>query len=188
MKIGILGGTFNPVHNAHLKMAQSAFKKLNLDVVYFVPTYMPPHKRLLKKISVSDRVSMLRSALKGMNGLSLCLFEVNQKTVSYTIDTLKYFRKRFGKKADLFFLVGSDSANKLHTWKDYKKLLKLATFVVFKRPKCTITKNKELVQNIDFKQMDIASRKIREKGKNSKILKKQVPEPVLNYIQQKELY
>ncbi|MDD4202024.1 MAG: nicotinate-nucleotide adenylyltransferase [Candidatus Omnitrophica bacterium] len=188
MRIGILGGTFNPVHKAHLKIAQTALKKICLDKVLFVPAYKPPHKAIEGKTPTKDRVSMLRLALKGYKKFSVCLFEINKKGTSYTIDTLKHLKKRYPKNTELFFLFGSDQKERFHTWKDHKKLLKLATFVAFKRPCSNKKKNEEFVQNISFKPMDISSKEVRKLIHKKKSTSKQVPKTVINYISQKQLY
>ena len=104
MKIGILGGTFNPVHLGHLILAEEAREKLNLDKVVFVPAYKPAHKAAAEIVSPSHRYQMLKRAIKGNKYFCLSDFEIKIKGVSYTIDTVKHFKEK-APDNDFYFIM-----------------------------------------------------------------------------------
>jgi len=110
-RIGILGGTFNPVHIGHLAIAQMASDKLRLDKVIFVPCNLPPHKSVKNMPSAHHRYNMVKLAIAGNDQFEISNFEIKKNGKSYSIDTLKYFRRLFGKSAKLFFIVGGDTVS-----------------------------------------------------------------------------
>ena len=130
MRIGIFGGSFNPVHKGHLKLAQNALSELSLNQIFFVPSYKAPLKAHEKLLSNALRVKLLKAALKGKPHFKLSLCELNRKGTSYTIDTLRFFRKKHGKDTVLFFLSGGDTSGSLRRWKSWKQVLKLCHFVL----------------------------------------------------------
>ena len=125
MKIGILGGTFNPIHTGHLMLAQEALCKLGLDKVVFVPTFMPPHKTQ-KVIDAKHRYNMVSMAIKENPALEVSKIEISSPKKSYSIHTLRKFKLLYGSKAKLFFIAGSDLLDELYTWKNIKEIFKLA--------------------------------------------------------------
>ena len=132
-KIGIFGGSFNPVHKGHLHLAEFALSELNLDKVYFVPSHRTP----LKKgdlLPVPLRLRCLREAIRGKKRFAVSTEEVRRGGTSYTVDTLKVFQRRFGQKAVLYFLVGADNAKNLSRWKSPAKVLNLCRFTILSRP------------------------------------------------------
>ncbi|WP_033161161.1 nicotinate-nucleotide adenylyltransferase [[Mycoplasma] collis] len=131
-KIAIFGGSFNPIHNAHIKIAEYAIKHLKLDKLIFVPTFKSPDKVKDKIAEPHHRVKMIELVLLPKSEISL--FEINRKGISYTIDTIKYFSEKF-KDAQLYFLIGSDNLTTLHKWEEIETISKLAKIVVFKRTK-----------------------------------------------------
>ena len=133
MRIGILGGTFNPIHNGHLKIAEAVLERLNLDKVLFVPANLPPHKNEKGIIDVQHRVAMVRLAIAGNPKFELSTIEVERKGVSYTIDTLREMERVYGKGAELFFITGIDAFLDIKTWKEADTLISDYSFVVIPR-------------------------------------------------------
>ena len=132
-EIGILGGTFNPVHMGHLMVAQAAAEQLDLAKVLFVPCATPPHKEASSLLSAEHRMAMLETAVQDNLRFELCDIEVRRGGPSYTIDTVSRIRRSYPAAA-LDFIIGSDTLPELHLWKDIYKLLGLCRFVTFLRP------------------------------------------------------
>ena len=187
-RIGILGGTFNPVHNAHLHIAKQSLKKLRLDKVIFIPAYMPPHKKIYGNVATNDRIRMLRLALKDEKRFAILLYEIRKKGKSYSIKTIRFLKRRYGKRARLFFLIGADSLRGLPRWKDAGGLLRLAQFVVVPRPGFAMRSPAPGILKVYIPKKDISSTKIRRMLKEGKSIKAFVPEKVYRYIEEKELY
>lgn len=111
MKIGIYGGSFNPIHNGHIKVAETAMKDMNLDKLFFVPAFKSPFKSKVKYAPIEDRIEMI-NIVKPEN-TEVSLFEANRKGVSYTIDTVRHFKLKY-PDAELFLIIGSDNVYKLN--------------------------------------------------------------------------
>ncbi len=133
MRLGILGGSFDPVHAGHLKLAREAMSELNLSGVVLVPCRLSPLKGRPPVLSGRERLERLRRALAGRKGLSVSDCELRRRGPSYTVDTLRYFRRRHPRAA-LYFLAGADTARSLRRWKALPEVLKLCRFVVASRP------------------------------------------------------
>ncbi len=121
-RIGLFGGTFNPIHLGHLRTAVEVGEKLSLDVVFLIPSALPPHKDSTALISAEDRLAMARIAVEGSGLFQVSDVELMRSGPSYTIDTVRYFKSCFGDAA-LFLIVGADAFLELDTWKDYQTLL-----------------------------------------------------------------
>jgi nicotinate-nucleotide adenylyltransferase len=132
-RIGIFGGSFNPVHLGHLLVAQAAIEEMELTRLFFVPASQSPFKPESKPASGEDRLRWLRLSLAGCAWAEVDDQEIRRGGVSYTIDTLKDYSRRFAG-ADLFYLIGADQVAQLSKWKDADDLARLATFVVIPRP------------------------------------------------------
>lgn len=189
MRIGILGGTFDPIHEGHLELARAAQKKLRLDQVIFVPAYRHPleGKDSFVSASAEDRLEMVRLAVRNEPQFSVSDLEVKRKGISYTVDTLRHLRTQHPKPDELFFITGGDWGKKLDRWKDIETIFRLAHFVVAKRPKFETERLPQEVQFLDFVPLDISSTEIRERIKEKKLVR-MIPEAVLSYIKQKKLY
>ena len=137
-KIGLLGGTFDPVHNGHLAVASHVLDELGLDAIWFIPAALPPHKAGHadgQEISGFDhRFFMLERAIAGNTSFILSDIEAKRTSPSYSIDTINILIQEIGKQADLFFIIGVDAFLEIDTWKQYKDLPDLVNFVIISRP------------------------------------------------------
>ncbi|MFC1823985.1 nicotinate-nucleotide adenylyltransferase [Thermodesulfobacteriota bacterium] len=134
MKIGILGGTFDPVHFGHLRVAEEVGEAQGLEKVYLIPAAQPPHK---DKKPVSDfhhRLAMIRIATKGSPLLEAMDLEGRRQGLSYSIETLRELQHYFGPQPELFFIIGTDAFLEIKTWKEYSRLFDYSHFVVIERP------------------------------------------------------
>lgn len=184
-RIGILGGTFDPVHQGHLALVRAAQKALRLDRVYLVPTYSTPLKSAASA-SASDRAAMLRLCARGIPFAKVSLYEVQKKGRSYTVDTLRHFKKRH-PKAELFFIGGSDLVRTFPRWKNPKEILRLAHFAIAERPGDKFSRLPLGFIVFPMKPVPIASTSLRNKIRHGSRLIG-VPRLVLAYIKQKGLY
>ncbi|KPL00943.1 MAG: hypothetical protein AMJ91_02475 [candidate division Zixibacteria bacterium SM23_73_3] len=190
-KIGILGGTFDPIHLGHLVLAEQVKEKLGLDQVIFIPCFSPPHKTRRKLSPAKDRYCMTKLALKDNPFFSVSDTELKRKGVSYTIDTLRQLKILF-PDSEIYFLTGSDVLNEICTWKDPEKIFGLTKFVIATRPgfdefdsKNHFAKKSTIVR---ITGMDISSSQIRERVKKGRTIKYLVPDKVEEYIREKKLY
>ena len=133
LKLGIFGGSFDPVHLGHLLVAQAAVEELGLDKLFFIPAAQSPFKPENQPAPTPARLQLLRLALAGRTNCEIDDQEIRRGGVSYTIDTLRDYAKKF-PGAELFYLVGADHAAKLDKWREAAELAKLAEFVVIPRP------------------------------------------------------
>ncbi|MBE7053043.1 MAG: nicotinate-nucleotide adenylyltransferase [Ruminococcaceae bacterium] len=195
MKIGILGGTFNPVHNGHIKMAETVLCKLNLDKIMFLPNSIPPHKELKGFATNNQRLDMLRLATKNNKKFFISDYELNKGGKSYSIDTLNHFLK---DDNEYVFIIGADSFYEILTWKDGEKLIKLCRFAVFSREyNDKVLKDEIDLFNkkykadfvlVDMENIDISSTVIRQNIIEGKNISDLVPESVEKYIKENNLY
>jgi nicotinate-nucleotide adenylyltransferase len=132
-RIGLYGGSFDPVHLGHLLVAQAAREELGLDRLFFIPAAQSPFKPESKPTSAADRLRLLRLALAGKTWCEIDEQEINRGGVSYTIDTVREYHCRF-PNAEIFYLIGGDHVEKLHSWRGAEELARLAQFVVVPRP------------------------------------------------------
>ena len=178
MKIGIYGGSFNPIHKGHIKVAEYAIENLKLDKLFFVPAYKSPFKAKNKYAPAEDRVEMINKVKPDKSEVSL--FEVNRKNVSYTIDTVRYFKQKYPND-ELYLIIGSDNVYKLNKWRNIEEISELVNIVIFKRSgefskmnikkyNCTLLNNelfdyasswfrKGYMHNVDEEVMKIISKK-----------------------------
>jgi nicotinate-nucleotide adenylyltransferase len=180
MKIGIFGGAFDPIHNGHLIMAQSALEDLNLDKIIFVPSGNHVFKKNI--LAAKERIKMINSSIGDNEKFELSKIEINKKK-SYTIDTLKKFKKIYPKD-QLFFLAGSDILNYLKDWKQPEKIKNYAQVVIFNRPGYKYLKKFDILNAIfkNYFSFKISSSEIKEKVRNKKSIKYLVPKKIENFI------
>ena len=134
MRIGLFGGTFNPIHFGHLRAALEVKDGFSLDECYLIPAAIPPHKRSENVVNADDRLEMIRLALAGYAGFTLSDVELKRTGPSYSVDTVKIFKQRFSDECEMFWILGIDAFLEIHTWKSFKKLMQLLPFIVLDRP------------------------------------------------------
>ncbi|MDD8030847.1 MAG: nicotinate-nucleotide adenylyltransferase [Acidobacteriota bacterium] len=211
---GLFGGTFNPIHNGHLKAALEVIARLPLDRVLFIPSYIPPHKNHKEVVPVRHRLKMVEIACQGYLKFLVSDVEARRPGPSYSISTLKKFKTTF-QDEKFFFIVGSDAFLEIDTWKDYSLLLKECSFIVVTRPgfglelvkkvidkirpanlfiidhKKTISKEELLIGGIYLLEAatpDISSTEIRRRLQAGLPISGLVPKGVEDYIKKYKLY
>ncbi len=187
MKIGILGGTFNPVHIGHLILAEEVREKLGLDKVIFVPTCLPPHKDNSDVAQASDRYAMIRRAIKGNRYFAISNAEIKRGGRSYTIDTVRQLKRRYPKD-DLYYLTGSDLLKYLDEWKDLDEVIKMVKFVVATRPGYELEKIPAYIKTVAIRAVDVSAFEVRQAIQAHTSFRYLVPESVFEYIVKNGLY
>ena len=185
-QIGILGGNFNPVHNAHLVIADQVRQQLGLDEVFLMPEYLPPHVDQKDTIDEKHRLKMLELAIEGIDGLGIETIELERKGVSYTYETMKLLTEK-NTDVDYYFIIGADMVDYLPKWHKIDELIKMVQFVGVQRPKYKAGTSYPVIW-VDVPMMDISSSLIRhqfEKGLKPNFL---LPKPVIDYIEKEGLY
>lgn len=185
-QVGILGGTFNPVHLAHLVMADQAGKNLGLDEVYLMPSYQPPHVDEKKTIDASRRLKMLELAIADNPFLKIETIELTRKGKSYTYDTMKALTQN-NPETDYYFIIGGDMVEYLPKWYKIDELVTMVNFVGIQRTGYT-TETPYPVIWVDVPEIDISSTKIRQKIQQGCSVRYLVPDKVIDYIQKEGLY
>jgi len=133
-RIGVFGGTFDPIHNGHLRVALEVMASMRLDRIIFVPAGNPPHKSRPDMASASDRIEMVRLACLSVDVFEVSDIELDRGGRSYTVDTLSLISKSIGVGGELFFIMGMDAFMHFHTWKEPEKILGLASLIIMTRP------------------------------------------------------
>jgi len=187
MKIGILGGTFNPIHIGHLILAEEARERLSLEKIIFVPSYLPPHKDNSDIAPAEDRLAMVKLAISGNRDFSVSDLEIKRDGRSYTIDTLKEFKTMYPKD-DLYFIIGSDLLRYLDEWKDLNEIIKMVKFIVATRPDYPLEKIPSHISTIPIRAVDISGFEIRRAIREGRSFRYLVPEAVFDYINKHSLY
>ena len=206
MRLGILGGTFDPIHLGHLRLAEEVGEDLRLEKVYLIPAAMPPHKERRPITPFHHRLRMIQMAAQDSPLLEALDLEGRRQGLSYSIETLRQFHELFGPDLELFFILGMDAFLEIETWRDYKRLFDYAHFVVIQRPGVPSGELKSFVRSLGlnvpeneeekaiilpsgysliYKEatlMDISSTMIREKVLAGKSIRYLVPEAVRTYI------
>ena len=188
-KIGVLGGTFDPIHFGHINLAKIAFDELQLDKVIIVPANYPWLKKPSKLTQTKHRIRMIRIFIESSPWLELSKIDIFRGGKTYTKDTLEELKITLGQKAKLFLILGSDSINELSKWREYKKIFDLSQIVVGERPKFEINRNnhKNIVV-LDFKMLNISSSLIRKNIRKGLSTKGLIPSKIRRYIDKHRLY
>lgn len=211
--IGLLGGTFNPIHFGHLRMAQELRSALNLHEIRFIPSANPPHKTA-PNVSAEHRAAMVRLAITNNPNFSLDTRELERSGASYTVDTLTSLREELGKEISLVVLMGSDAFTKLNTWHRWDEMIGLCHIALVQRPQSANRQSAPLAKVLDtFLQnhytengddltttpagyvtmqhitpLDISSTMIRACIQNQGSARYLMPDCVIDYIAQNKLY
>jgi len=213
-RIGLFGGTFNPVHSGHLNAAEIVQKRFLLDKILFIPSYIPPHKDTAEIASPSHRLKMVEIALSGFSHFVSSSLEIDAKEKSYSIITINRIKKLY-PKSWIFFILGVDAFLEVDTWKDHEQLLEKCFFVVISRPGYLLDKAKKILEGkyrekmyklsksesvkdemlfsfriflLPLDGLDIASTEIRGRIKKGDSIKGMVSERVEAYIRKNRLY
>lgn len=215
-RIGILGGTFNPIHYGHLAASEEVRERLKLDKVLFVPSFLPPHKRKEEIPSASQRLEMVRLAVADNDHFEISEIEISRGGKSYTVDTIAGLRAS-DPGTEFFFITGVDSFLEIETWKDWQHLLSLCAFVVLSRPgyhfsdllkigfiksarKKLLSLDRGAIQHAKIRadrftlylefisHYDISSTMIRKRLRRGGSVKYLLPDPVENYIIKNKIY
>ncbi len=198
IKRGVFGGTFDPVHNGHLAIAEEARKAAGLTEVYFVPAPRPWQKTHMRLTPVSQRVEMLRLAIKDRPYFHISTVDIDRAGPSYTIDTILDLRREFSPKDEFYFILGWDSLESLPSWKDAARLVQLCYLLAaprpgYPRPDLRVLDGQlpgisQKVILMDGPVMDISASGIRQRVAEGKSLEGLAPAAVAGYITEKGLY
>lgn len=200
MNIGIMGGTFNPIHNGHLLLAETAKNAAALDEVWFMPSGLPAHKSNSELLPAELRLAMVKLAIAGIPGFSASSFEVDRPGFTYTADTMEALAKEYPQH-EFFFIIGGDSLMKFHHWVKPEVISAHTTLLAAGRSgysKEEISQQAERLKQqfgtrvllLDMPELAVSSNDIRtciKAGQTDKI-RKYVPEPVMQYILEQKLY
>lgn len=192
-RIGIFGGTFNPIHIAHLIIAEEIRQQLQLDKIIFVVSGNPPHKNTYDIIDAKIRLRLINIAIKGNKYFESSDIEIKStnNSKSYTINTLKKLKNLF-RNANFFLLIGYDSFIELNKWKEPNKLFKFAKVIVFNRGGYSVNKSEndyaKKVQFVSVPNIEISSTDIRKRIKGKRTIKYLMPREVREFIVKKKLY
>lgn len=213
MKLGLFGGTFNPIHSGHLRAAEEITEKIKLDKICFIPSNIPPHKDDDDLEASEHRYKMVKLAINVSDNFCVSDYEISKNEKCYTVDTLRHFKEKFPAH-DLYFIVGHDIFNQVQTWKDFERLFELAHFIVISRPgllddgeelplaikddfryykqqseiKFYKHKSSNLLIKTSIKGLEVSSSEVRELIKKNKPIKELVPRSVEQYISTNNLY
>ena len=197
MRVGVLGGTFDPIHNGHLVAAEEVRAQLDLDRVVFVPAGLPPHK-LTEPISpVEHRLAMVELAIASNTYFTVSRVDIDRFGPCYTVDTMELLRDDWGGDVELYFIMGSDSLADIPTWHQPARLIRLCRLAVIERPGYGVDMGElerllpgitSRVRFVNSPQLDISSTDIQRRVRGGLPIKYQVPEVVEDYIYQHELY
>jgi nicotinate-nucleotide adenylyltransferase len=198
MRVGIFGGTFDPIHLGHLAVARSIQSSLGLDNVVFVPAGQPWLKADTPVSRVEDRVQMLRLALARRRALELSTIEADRPGPSYTVDTMETLQRQLGSDADFFFLLGSDALMDIAKWKEPQRLIQLCQLVAFARPgfglptmealEAAVPGVSQRVVFAEVPQVNIRATDIRRRIAEGRCIQRLVPRAVERYILEHGLY
>ena len=211
-RIGLLGGTFDPVHKGHLELAQKVYLHFDLDKIIFIPAAQPPHKNGALVCSVEHRLQMLSLALSGQPRFELSTIEISRDQVSYTFDTITQFETTSGSAVRYYFIIGFDALAEIETWYRWDDLLGTTNFIVAVRPGFSLKQMERLLERNGFSPdevnadrwvgglrdnevlflageiRDISSTAIRQKIAAGEEWTELVPSGVADYISRNRLY
>jgi len=212
LRLGILGGTFDPIHFGHLRIAEEICEELELEKVLLIPGALPPHKYRKTVTPFHDRLAMTQMAAQNSSLLEVLDLEGRRQGPSYSVETLREIHILYKNNAKIFFIIGMDAFLEIKTWKEYKNLFYNSNFVVLKRPGFSLEELAPFVLSLEvgfrkmnssnifavpsgnlliYKEatlMDISSTRIREMVGAGRSIRYLLPEPVRTYIIEKGLY
>lgn len=196
-RIGVLGGTFDPIHIAHLAIAEEARTQLNLDKVIFVPAGLPPHKLDVQVSPAEHRLAMVKLAIAGNPHFEVSRVDIDRFGPCYTVDTIALLHEEWGPEVEIYFIMGSDSLGDLLTWHQPDRLIRLCRIVAVERPNYKVDMEElerylpgisQRVVFINSPQLDVSSTEIQRRVRAGESIKYHVPEAVERYIYEHGLY
>lgn len=197
-RLGIMGGTFDPIHYGHLVAAETARIEHKLDNVLFIPTGLPPHKINRRVTEAKQRLEMVEMSIKSNKSFKVSRIEIEREGPTYTIDTLRIL-KQFLPNQELFFITGTDALREILTWREPEEIAKLATIVGASRPGydshdllgkiyCKYPFTKERIYLLEIPALAISSSDIRERVSKNKSIRYLLPDEVRLFIKENKLY
>jgi len=196
-RIGVLGGTFDPIHYGHLAAAEEARVRVNLEKVLFVVAGVPPHKQDEDVTPVEHRLAMVRLGIASNPHFGISRVDVERPGPSYTVDTISILQEQWGPEVELFFVMGLDSLVEVPTWHQPQRLIRLCRFVAVSRPGFEVDMRQledsvpgisSRVEIIDMPEVEISSSDLQRRVHEGLPIKYQVPEEVESYISKFRLY
>lgn len=213
MRLGVFGGTFNPIHVGHLRAVIEVQETFTLDRLLLIPAANPPHKGAEDIAAAEDRLQMVRLAVQGLPSLEASAVELARSGLSYTIETLQYFHNYFGPESVIHFVVGVDAFSEITTWKSYHQLFATAHFIVMTRPGSTLNNLERFIHThisrdyqydttasryghprwcsifcLNITHLDISATRIREWIRQGRSIRFLVPATVEAFIKTRGLY
>lgn len=189
-EVGIFGGTFDPIHIGHLLAVESVYTTLKLDEVWFLPTFIPPHKQTRKVTDSFHRLEMLKRAIAPYSEFKVCTYEIDQATISYTYNTIVSLKEVY-PECDFHFIIGADMVQFLPNWYRFEDLFSIINFAAVMRPNYDIDFTMDYCKQIKFVEMpqcDISSSDIRRRIHEGKSIRFMVTKEVEEYIKEHRLY
>jgi nicotinate-nucleotide adenylyltransferase len=187
MRLGLFGGTFDPIHEAHLEVAEAARDRFGLDEVLVIPNRQPPHKEAATGASYEDRLRMVELACAGRRGLRASDLE-NQAGKSYTIQTLRRLRTEKGKDCEFFFIIGADAFAEVGLWYEVQEVFRMTEFIVVSRPGFDYpVPEGARVRRLEGLELKVSSTEVRAKLRRGETVA-ELPEAVRRYIGANGLY
>jgi nicotinate (nicotinamide) nucleotide adenylyltransferase len=189
VRLGLLGGSFDPPHNGHLLAAGDAFDALALDRLVFIPAAVQPLKAGRASATAAQRLSMVRLLVQGDERFDVSSIEIDRGGLSYTVDTLADLSDRW-PEAELFWLVGADVAESFHKWREPERIVELASVVVLQRAgdKREASSMLSSARALATRRIDISSTEIRQRVRDGKSIRGFVPDAVADFIVAEQLY
>ncbi|NLD46096.1 MAG: nicotinate-nucleotide adenylyltransferase [Clostridiaceae bacterium] len=198
-RIAVLGGTFNPIHNGHLIIAEMIREEFDLNKIIFIPSGKPPHKKADEVSDVEHRYNMVLGAVRGNTRFEVSRVEIERQGYTYTVDTLKELKQLYGANTQLYYLIGADVLFDLLTWRNFEEVFRICEFIVALRPGYEEDDFNRQIQFLSTKYcakfhtkslplIEISSTLIRNKVREGKSIRYLVPEAVERYIIEKGLY
>lgn len=201
-RIGVMGGTFDPIHHGHLVTAEEAWKQFQLDLVLFVPSGQPPHKEDRRSLDAESRYLMTVIATADNPHFQVSRMEIDRPGPSYTVDTVRELHRVYGKNTQIFFITGADAILEILTWKEPEKVLQECTFIAATRPGYDLRRLEESLPEaervrhatdprvlvMEIPALAISSTDIRRRVREGMPIRYLVPEGVREFIEKKGFY
>ena len=195
LRLGLMGGAFDPIHFGHLFIAQAAKEKFGLDKVLFIPAGRPPHKCRKGSAGQDDRFNMTALAIASNPDFEISSMEIERQGLSYSVDTVAALLEKYGEETEIYFITGADAILEVATWHEAEKLRKLCRFIAATRPGFDLDRLAALplpwrmrISQMETPLLEISSTDIRKRVEEGRTIKYLLPEAVEKYIYEHRLY